>query len=62
MIFIKAKDVLKMTGITKEQFQRLKELSNISKNIYNQALYIVGKEFERTQNYINYNKFDKNFL
>ncbi len=49
----------KIRGISKEEFNRLKELSLYSKNLYNQALYIVRKEFEEKGDYLNYNKMDK---
>jgi putative transposase len=49
----------KVRDISKEQLKRLKELSNNSKNLYNQALYIVRKEFENSGDYLNYNKMDK---
>jgi putative transposase len=49
----------KVRDISKEQLKRLKELSHYSKDLYNQALYTVRKEFEDNGNYLNYNKMDK---
>lgn len=49
----------KIRGLTKNQFDRLKELSNIAKNLYNQALYILREEFVSTQKYISYPQMDK---
>jgi putative transposase len=49
----------KVRDISKEQLKRLKELSYNSKNLYNQSLYIVRKEFENSGDYLNYNKMDK---
>jgi putative transposase len=46
-------------GLSKDNFQRLKELSHASKNLYNQALYIVKEEFEKNQKYIGSNQIDK---
>jgi len=33
---------MKIKGLSQKQFQRLEELSNSSKNLYNQALYIMS--------------------
>jgi len=49
----------KIRGLTKNQFDRVKELSNIAKNLYNQALYILREEFVSTQKYISYPQMDK---
>jgi putative transposase len=49
----------KIRKIPKEQLLRLKELSHFSKNLYNQALFIVMKKFKENEKYLNYNKMDK---
>ena len=40
-------------------FKKFDELCFISKNLYNQANYIIRQEFTSNNNYLNYNKIDK---
>ena len=50
----------KIRGLSKDNFQYLNELCKHSKNLYNQALYIIRQDFNsENKTYLNYNKIDK---
>ncbi len=49
----------KIRGLSKKQLDRLKELSNSAKNLYNQALYILKNEYKTTQKHLSYYEMDK---
>jgi len=45
--------------LTKPQFETLKQRTSASKNLYNQALYILKKAYRETEKYISYPEMDK---
>lgn len=50
----------KIRGLSKDEFTHLKSLCEHSKNLYNQALYIIRQDFNsENKTYLNYNKMDK---
>lgn len=49
----------KIRSLTKSQFQRLRVLSQHSKNLYNQALWILKQGFELTGKHYPYQQMDK---
>ena len=50
---------MKLRGLTKPQFARLKELTQHSKNLYNQTLWTLREAYEVTGFYYNYFQMDK---
>lgn len=50
---------IKIRGLTKPQFQRLKDLTENAKNLYNQALWTLREAFELTGMYFSYLQMDK---
>ena len=50
---------MKMRGLDKSQFKRLKELTHHAKNLYNQTLWTLKEAFEATGLYFSYPKMDK---
>lgn len=49
----------KIRGLNKAQFQRLRELSQHAKNLYNQTLWILRQGFELTGKHYPYQQMDK---
>jgi len=49
----------KVKGLKKPQYQRLRELTAHSKNLYNQALWTLREAFEVTGIYFSYLQMDK---
>ncbi|MEN8216714.1 MAG: transposase [Pseudomonadota bacterium] len=50
---------IKIKGLKKPQFERLKELTHHAKNLYNQALWTLREAFEATGKYFSYPQMDK---
>jgi putative transposase len=50
---------IKVRGLKKPQYQRLRELTAHSKNLYNQALWTLHEAFEATGQYFSYPMMDK---
>ncbi|HFU76840.1 MAG TPA: transposase [Arcobacter sp.] len=50
---------IKIRGLTKQQFKRLKDLTANAKNLYNQALWTLREAFEVTGMYFSYLQMDK---
>ncbi len=50
---------IKIRGLTKPQFKRLKDLTANAKNLYNQALWTLREAFEVTGMYFSYLQMDK---
>ena len=46
-------------GLTKPQFQRLKDLTGSAKDLYNQALWTLREAYDATGKYFSYPKMDK---
>lgn len=49
----------KLRDLSKLQFTRLKGLTHHSKNLYNQALWVLCEAFEATRQYFTYPQLDK---
>ena len=49
----------KLRGLTKPQFERLKELTQHSKNLYNQTLWTLREAYQATGLYYNHFQMDK---
>jgi putative transposase len=49
----------KIRGLTKSQFERLKDLTGHAKNLYNQTLWTLREAFEATGKYFTYPQMDK---
>ncbi len=50
---------VKIRGLTKPQFKRLKDLTSRAKNLYNQSLWTLREAFEATGKYFSYPVMDK---
>jgi putative transposase len=50
---------IKIRGLKKPQFERLKDLSHHAKNLYNQTLWTLREAFEATGKYFSYPQMDK---
>jgi len=50
---------IKIRGLKKRQFERLKVLTHHSKNLYNQTLWTLREAVEATGKYFSYSKMDK---
>jgi putative transposase len=50
---------IKIRGLKKPQFERLKELTHHAKNLYNQTLWTLREAFEATSQYFSYVHMDK---
>jgi putative transposase len=50
---------IKIRGLKKPQFERLKELTHHAKNLYNQTLWTLREAFEATGKYFSYFQMDK---
>jgi len=50
---------IKIRGLKKPQFERLKELTHHAKNLYNQTLWTLREAFEATGMYFSYFQMDK---
>jgi putative transposase len=50
---------IKIRGLKKPQFERLKELTHHAKNLYNQTLWTLREAFEATGRYFSYTQMDK---
>jgi putative transposase len=50
---------IKIRGLKKPQFERLKDLTYHAKNLYNQTLWTLLEAFEATGRYFSYPKMDK---
>jgi len=50
---------IKIRGLKKQPFERLKVLTHHSKNLYNQTLWTLREAFEATGQYFSYPKMDK---
>jgi len=50
---------IKIRGLKKSQFERLKELTYHAKNLYNQTLWTLREAFEATGKYFSYPQMDK---
>jgi putative transposase len=51
--------LVKIRGLKKSQFERLKELTHHAKNLYNQSLWTLREAFEATGQYFPYPQMDK---
>ncbi len=49
----------KIRNLTRRQYDHLRELCRVSKNLYNQTLYHIRDEFRNTGKYLSYVKADK---
>lgn len=49
----------KIRGLNKDKFDRLKQLTEVSKNLYNQSLYVLKQQFNSDNSYISFPKMDK---
>ena len=49
----------KIRGLPKAQFEHLQKLCNHAKNLYNQALWTIRKEFQENDKYFDYYIMDK---
>jgi len=49
----------KIRNLTQEQYNHLRHLCQVSKNLYNQALYTVRQTYIRAGEYLNYNALDR---
>jgi putative transposase len=50
---------IKIRGLKKPQFERLKDLTHHAKNLYNQTLWTLREAFEATGRYFSYPQMDK---
>lgn len=50
---------MKIRGLNKPQFKRLKELTHHAKNLYNQSLWTLRQAYEATGQYFSYPQMDK---
>jgi len=50
---------IKIRGLKKSQFKRLKELTHYAKNLYNQSLWTLREAFYATGKYFSYPQMDK---
>ena len=50
---------VKIRGLKKPQFKRLKELTHHAKNLYNQSLWTLRQAYEATGKYFSYPQMDK---
>jgi len=50
---------IKIRGLKKPQFERLKDLTHHAKNLYNQTLWTLREAFEATGKYFSYFQMDK---
>ncbi len=50
---------IKIRGLKKPQFERLKDLTHYAKNLYNQTLWTLHEAFEATGRYFSYPHMDK---
>ena len=50
---------VKIRGLKKPQFKRLKELTHHAKNLYNQSLWTLQQAYEATGKYVSYPQMDK---
>lgn len=50
---------MKLRGLTKPQFARLKVLTNNAKNLYNQTLWTLREAYNATGHYYSYFQMDK---
>jgi putative transposase len=50
---------IKIRGLKKSQFERLKELTYHAKNLYNQTLWTLREAFEATGKYFSYLQMNK---
>jgi len=50
---------VKIRGLTKPQFKRLKDLTGSAKNLYNQSLWTLREAFKATGKYFSYPQMDK---
>ncbi|HID98869.1 MAG TPA: hypothetical protein EYP59_01095 [Thiotrichaceae bacterium] len=50
---------IKIRGLKKPQFERLKELTHHAKNLYNQSLWTLREAFDATGQYFSYPQMDK---
>jgi len=50
---------IKIRGLKKLQFERLKDLTHHAKNLYNQTLWTLREAFEVTGKYFSYCQMDK---
>jgi len=50
---------IKIRGLKKSQFERLRDLTAHAKNLYNQALWTLREAFEATGRYFSYPQMDK---
>jgi putative transposase len=50
---------IKIRGLKKRQFERLKELTHHAKNLYNQSLWTLREAFSITGKYFSYPQMDK---
>jgi putative transposase len=50
---------IKIRGLKKPQFERLKDLTHHAKNLYNQTLWTLREAFEATGQYFSYPQMDK---
>jgi putative transposase len=51
--------IVRIRGLKKPQFERLKELTHHAKNLYNQSLWILREAYDATGKYFTYPQMDK---
>ncbi|HEW98865.1 MAG TPA: hypothetical protein ENF37_09565, partial [Beggiatoa sp.] len=49
----------KIRGLDKSQFKRLRELTSVAKNLYNQTLWTLREAYDATGKYFTYPQMDK---